>query len=202
MGDSFYQKFVKRSIDFIFSLFLIVALSPVMLIISLLIFIFLGRPILFKQERPGFQEKIFILYKFRTMRISRDQDSNDEKRLTRLGNLLRSLSLDELPQLINIFKGDMSFIGPRPLLVKYLPLYNEIQQKRHRVRPGLTGLAQVNGRNALTWNEKFQYDLKYVESVTLIQDIKILFKTVIVILKRVGISSKSSVTMEEFKGNE
>lgn len=202
MGDSFYQKFVKRSIDLIFSLFLIVALSPVMLTISVFILIILGRPILFKQERPGLHEKIFILYKFRTMRINRDEDNNDEIRLTRLGKLLRSLSLDELPQLINVLKGDMSFIGPRPLLVKYLPLYNEFQHKRHLVRPGLSGLAQVNGRNALTWNEKFQYDLKYVEDVTLIQDVKILLKTVIVILKRVGISSKSSVTMEEFKGND
>lgn len=202
MGDSFYQKVVKRSIDFIFSLFLIVALSPVMLTISVFILMFLGRPILFKQERPGLHEKIFILYKFRTMRISRDQDSNDEKRLTRLGKLLRSLSLDELPQLINVIKGDMSFIGPRPLLVKYLPLYNEFQQKRHWVRPGLSGLAQVNGRNALSWNDKFNYDIKYVENVTLIQDLKILIKTGIVILKKVGISSKTSVTMEEFKGND
>ena len=162
----------------------------------------MGRPILFKQERPGLNEKIFTLYKFRTMRLSFQEIGDDEIRLTRLGKLLRSLSLDELPQLFNIIKGDMSFIGPRPLLVKYLPLYNEHQRKRHRVRPGLSGLAQVNGRNTLSWNEKFEYDVKYVENVTLIQDLKILIKTLIVILKKVGISSKTSVTMEEFKGND
>ena len=202
MRESFYQKTLKRSIDFVFSLVLIVALSPLMLIISLLILIFLGRPVLFKQERPGLNEKIFTLYKFRTMRLSSQEIGDDERRLTRLGKLMRSLSLDELPQLFNIIKGDMSFIGPRPLLVKYLPLYNEHQRKRHRVRPGLSGLAQVNGRNALSWNEKFEYDVKYVENVTLTQDLKILIKTMIVIFKKVGISSKTSVTMEEFKGNE
>ena len=202
MKKSLYQKFIKRSFDFIFSIILIVVLSPIMLVITLLILIFMGRPTLFKQERPGMDEKIFTLYKFRTMRLSPHEVGDDEIRLTRLGKLLRTLSLDELPQLFNIFKGDMSFIGPRPLLVKYLPLYNEIQRKRHRVRPGLSGLAQVNGRNALSWNEKFEYDVKYVENVTLIQDVKILIKTLIVIIKKVGISSKTSVTMEEFKGND
>lgn len=202
MRESFYQKTLKRSIDFVFSFVLIVALLPLMIIISFLILIFLGRPILFKQERPGLNEKIFTLYKFRTMRLSSEEFGNDETRLTRLGKLLRSLSLDELPQLFNIIKGEMSFIGPRPLLVRYLPLYKDNQRKRHLVRPGLSGLAQVNGRNALSWNEKFEYDVKYVENVTLIQDLKILIKTGIVIFKKVGISSKTSDTMEEFKGND
>ena len=202
MKKSLYQKFVKRNFDFIFSFVLIIILSPIMFVISLLILMFMGRPILFKQKRPGLDEKIFMLYKFRTMRLSPQETIDDEIRLTKLGKILRSLSLDELPQLFNIFKGDMSFIGPRPLLVKYLPLYNEIQRKRHEVRPGLSGLAQVNGRNAISWNEKFEFDVKYVENVTLILDLKILIKTLIVILQRIGISSKTSVTMEEFKGND
>lgn len=200
-----YDKYVKRLIDIILSLLAIVALSPVLLIVALLVRIKLGSPILFKQARPGKNGKIFYLYKFRTMTDEKDENGNllpDDIRLTKFGKTLRSTSLDELPEFFNILKGDMSFIGPRPLLVKYLPLYSEQQMHRHDVRPGLTGLAQVNGRNALSWQEKFNYDLEYVNNISLGLDIKIFIKTFLVVLKRSDISSSTSETMEEFKGND
>ena len=199
-----YQLFIKRFFDFILSLVAIIILSPVFIIIALLVRIKLGSPILFKQERPGLNEKIFKMYKFRTMTSEVDEEGNllpDEVRLTSFGQLLRSTSLDELPELFNIFKGDMSIVGPRPLLVKYLPLYNDEQKHRHDVRPGLTGLAQVNGRNAISWEDKFKYDVEYTKNVTFINDFKIIFETILKVIKRDGISSETSVTMEEFKGN-
>lgn len=199
-----YQLFIKRFFDFILSLVAIIILSPVFIVIALLVRIKLGSPILFKQERPGLNEKIFKMYKFRTMTSEVDEDGNllpDEVRLTSFGQLLRSTSLDELPELFNIFKGDMSIVGPRPLLVKYLPLYNDEQKHRHDVRPGLTGLAQVNGRNAISWEDKFKYDVEYTKNVTFMNDLKIIFETILKVIKRDGISSETSVTMEEFKGN-
>lgn len=199
-----YQLFIKRFFDFILSLVAIIILSPVFIIIALLVRIKLGSPILFKQERPGLNEKIFKMYKFRTMTSEVDEEGNllpDEVRLTSFGQLLRSTSLDELPELFNIFKGDMSIVGPRPLLVKYLPLYNDEQKHRHDVRPGLTGLAQVNGRNAISWEDKFKYDVEYTKNVTFMNDLKIIFETILKVIKRDGISSETSVTMEEFKGN-
>lgn len=199
-----YQLFIKRFFDFILSLVAIIILSPVFIVIALLVRIKLGSPILFKQERPGLNEKIFKMYKFRTMTSEVDGEGNllpDEVRLTSFGQLLRSTSLDELPELFNIFKGDMSIVGPRPLLVKYLPLYNDEQKHRHDVRPGLTGLAQVNGRNAISWEDKFKYDVEYTKNVTFMNDLKIIFATILKVIKRDGISSETSVTMEEFKGN-
>lgn len=195
---------VKRIMDIIISILGLIILSPVLLIISILICIKLGQPVIFGQERPGKGGKIFKLYKFRTMTNENDEDGNllpDEKRLTKFGKMLRATSLDELPELINIIKGDMSIIGPRPLLVKYLPLYNEEQSKRHNVRPGLSGLAQINGRNAITWEEKFKYDVEYVEKMTFWLDIKIFFMTIRKVLKREGINAQSDSIMEEFKGD-
>ena len=200
-----YDKYVKRLIDIILSLLAIVILSPVLIVVAILVRVKLGSPILFKQARPGKNGKIFYLYKFRTMTDEKDENGNllpDDIRLTKFGKTLRSTSLDELPEFFNILKGDMSFIGPRPLLVKYLPLYSEQQMHRHDVRPGLTGLAQVNGRNALSWQEKFNYDLEYVNNISFILDIKIFIKTFLVVLKRSDISSSTSETMEEFKGND
>lgn len=198
-----YRKIFKRWLDFIISLLAIVILSPVFLVLSILVKRKLGKPVMFKQERPGKDERIFKMYKFRTMTNARDKKGNllsDEKRLTSFGKKLRSTSLDELPELINILKGDMSIVGPRPLLVKYLPLYNEKQKKRHKVRPGITGLAQVNGRNAISWEQKFDLDVKYVENITFWGDVKIILDTIKTVLKREGISSRDSVTMEEFRG--
>ena len=200
-----YKKYLKRVMDFILSLIAIIVLSPVLLITAILVRIKLGSPVLFKQERPGKDEKIFRLYKFRTMTDARDEQGNllpDDVRLTKFGKMLRSTSLDELPELFNILKGDMSIIGPRPLLVRYLSRYNAEQKRRHEVRPGLSGLAQVNGRNAISWEEKFKYDVEYVDNVTFVGDWKIIFQTVWNVLKRDGISSDTSVTMEEFMGNE
>ncbi len=200
-----YQKYIKRGLDFILSLSASIILSPVMLIVAILVRIKLGSPVLFKQLRPGKNEKVFNMYKFRTMTDERDENGDllpDEVRLTKFGRTLRSTSLDELPELLNIVKGDMSIVGPRPLLVRYLPLYNERQRHRHDVRPGFTGLAQVNGRNGISWEEKFEWDVKYVEHVTFLQDCKIILQTIGVVLKRDGISSATSVTMEEFKGTE
>lgn len=200
-----YKRFVKRCLDFLLSLAALIILSPVLLLVAILVRCKLGSPILFKQERPGLHEKIFCMYKFRTMTDAKDADGNllpDEVRLTKFGKLLRSTSLDELPELFNILKGDMAIVGPRPLLVQYLPRYNERQHRRHDVRPGFTGLAQVNGRNSISWQEKFEWDVKYVEQVSFWTDVKIIAKTVGVVLKRDGISSETSATMEEFRGNE
>lgn len=200
-----YRNIIKRVLDFLLSFMAMIALSPVMLVTAVLVRVKLGSPVLFKQQRPGKNEKIFYMYKFRTMTDERDREGNllpDEKRLTDFGKMLRSTSLDELPELFNIVKGDMSIVGPRPLLVRYLPLYNERQRHRHDVRPGFTGLAQVNGRNSISWEEKFEWDVKYTENVTFLQDCKIILKTVKVVLKRDGISSASSATMEEFIGTE
>lgn len=200
-----YKKYVKRFFDFILSLIAIIILSPIYIVVAILVKIKLGSPIIFTQERPGKNEKIFKMYKFRSMTSKKDENGNllpDEVRLTSFGKKLRSTSLDELPELFNILKGDMSIVGPRPLLVKYLPLYNEIQKHRHDVKPGLTGWAQVNGRNALSWEEKFQYDVEYTEKCSFFMDLKILLMTVKSVLKKEGISSNNSVTMEEFKGND
>ena len=168
-----YRNGIKRILDFILSLIAIIVLSPVMLVVAVLVRIKLGSPVLFKQQRPGKDEKIFRMYKFRTMTDEKDAEGRllpDEKRLTRFGKMLRSTSLDELPEFFNILKGDMSIVGPRPLLVAYLPLYNERQKHRHDVRPGFTGLAQVNGRNSISWEEKFEWDVRYVEHVTFLED--------------------------------
>lgn len=200
-----YRKVLKRWFDFILSFMAIVFLSPVFLIVSILVGKKLGRPIIFKQKRPGKNEKIFEMYKFRTMTDAKDAKGNllpDSERLTSFGRKLRNTSLDELPELINILKGDMSIVGPRPLLVKYLPLYNKRQKRRHKVRPGVTGLAQVNGRNAISWEEKFEWDVKYVENVTFMGDLKIVLKTIKTVLSHEGINSKTSATMEEFRGEK
>ena len=198
-------KYVKRILDIISSLLAIIILSPLLAVTSVLVKTKLGSPVLFKQERPGKDEKIFTLMKFRTMTDERDENGEllpDEVRLTKFGKFLRSTSVDELPELFNILKGDMSVIGPRPLLVKYLPRYNEHQHRRHEVKPGLSGWAQVNGRNAISWEEKFDFDVEYVDNYSLLMDIKVLFMTVANVLKRDGISSETSATMEEFMGNE
>lgn len=196
-----YAKYIKRILDFLLSLCGIIVLSPVLLILSVLVRVKLGSPILFKQERPGRDEKIFTLCKFRTMTDKRDEQGEllpDEVRLTKFGKLLRSTSLDELPELFNILKGDMSIIGPRPLLVRYLPWYTESERHRHDVRPGLTGLAQVNGRNALGWEDRFRYDLEYVNHCSFIMDIKIIMMTVGKVLKRSGTLSGAEQTVEDF----
>ncbi|MED3644667.1 sugar transferase [Caldifermentibacillus hisashii] len=199
-----YRRFIKRPMDFILSLIAIIVLSPVFLVVAILVKLKLGSPIIFKQERPGLNEKIFTMYKFRTMTDERDEKGEllpDSKRLTKFGRFLRSTSLDELPELFNILKGDMSIVGPRPLLVHYLPLYNDYQRKRHEVRPGLTGLAQINGRNAISWEQKFDLDIQYVENVSFIEDIKIIFITVKKVFVREGINSETAATMEPFQGN-
>ena len=200
-----YKKRIKRCLDIVLSLCGIIVLSPVLLVLFILVRVKLGSPVLFKQERPGKGEKIFTLCKFRTMTDARDEKGEllpDEVRLTKFGRLLRATSLDELPELFDILKGDMRVIGPRPLLVRYLPRYNSFQRRRHEVRPGLTGLAQVNGRNALTWEEKFEYDVRYVDNLTFAMDVRIFFATVRAVLKHEGINSETSATMEEFMGSE
>ncbi len=203
-------KYIKRALDFCAALGAIIVLSPVLLIVAILVRTKLGSPVLFKQERPGMidkktgEERIFTLCKFRTMTDERDENGEllpDEIRLTKFGKFLRSTSIDELPEFINILKGDMSFIGPRPLLVRYLPLYSEEQHRRHLVRPGLSGWAQVNGRNTVSWQEKFNLDVEYVERMSFALDVKIFFMTIMSVLKREGISSETSATMEEFMGN-
>lgn len=201
--NKFYRKYIKRILDVMISAAGLLLISPVFIITAALVRIKLGSPVIFKQERPGLNEKIFKMYKFRTMNDRRDENGNllpDEQRLTHFGNLLRSTSLDELPELWNILKGDMSVIGPRPLLVKYLPLYSEKQRHRHDVRPGLTGYAQVHGRNKLSWTERFDMDVYYAENISFMMDLRIVVDTVGVVLKRDGVSSDTSVTMEEFKG--
>lgn len=196
---------MKRSIDFLFSLFLLIITSPIILITAIIIKIKIGSPILFKQQRPGLNGKPFFIYKFRTMTDERDTNGNllsDEIRLTKTGGIIRKLSLDELPQLFNVLKGDMSFIGPRPLLMKYLPLYNKEQARRHEVRPGITGWAQVNGRNAISWEEKFKYDVWYVDHQSILLDLKILFLTIVKVFRSEGINQQGQATMEEFKGSK
>ena len=200
-----YRKYIKRILDFTLSLIALIVLSPILLITAILVKIKLGSPIIFKQQRPGKNEKIFTLYKFRTMTDKKDEEGNllpDEQRLTKFGKILRSTSIDELPELINILKGDMAIVGPRPLLVEYLSLYNDEQKHRHDVRPGLTGLAQVSGRNSISWEEKFDEDLKYINKVNLVSDFKIIFKTIVKVFKREGISQQGNETMEKFKGSE
>lgn len=202
---TFYDKYVKRIIDFILSLFAIIILSPVLVITALLVRIKLGSPVIFKQKRPGLNEKIFIMYKFRTMTGERDENGElmpDEIRLTKFGKLLRATSLDELPELFNILKGDMAIVGPRPLLVQYLPLYNEEQRKRHCVRPGITGYAQINGRNSISWEDKFKFDVIYTKNIKFILDVIIIVKTVKKVIYREGISSETSETMELFLGTK
>ncbi len=200
-----YRRFFKRLFDIILSLFAIVVLSPVLIITAILVRVKLGSPVIFCQKRPGLNGKIFNLYKFRSMNDARDEKGellSDEVRLTSFGKKLRATSLDELPEFFNILKGDMSFVGPRPLLVQYLPLYNEEQAHRHDVLPGLTGLAQVNGRNAITWEKKFEYDVEYARNVSFLLDMKIIFATFGKVFKRDGISSATSATMEPFTGTK
>lgn len=200
-----YKKYIKRILGFICSLLFVILFFWLYLILAALVRIKLGSPVLFKQQRPGKNEKIFNLYKFRTMTNQKDENGKllpDDKRLTSFGKFLRSTSLDELPELFNILKGDMAFVGPRPLLVQYLPLYNEEQRHRHDVRPGLTGLAQASGRNALSWEDKFKLDVEYVNNVTFIGDVKLIFQTAVSVLKREGISSDTSATMEAFTGTK
>ncbi len=198
-----YIKVFKPLLDRLAALFLMILFLPIYLLVALIIYIKMGRPIFFTQERPGYKGKIFKIYKFRTMSNKRDENGEllpDEKRLSKVGKTIRSLSLDELPQLFNILKGDMSFIGPRPLLVEYLPLYNKEQQRRHDVKPGITGWAQVNGRNAISWKEKFRYDVEYVENISFLFDMKILWLTIVKVFKKEGISQEGRATMEKFDG--
>jgi undecaprenyl phosphate N,N'-diacetylbacillosamine 1-phosphate transferase len=200
-----YTLFFKRFFDILLSMIALVVLSPVILVVAILVRLKLGSPILFKQARPRKDEKIFNLYKFRTMVDAKDSDGSllpDSKRLTKFGKFIRSTSLDELPSLLNIIKGDMSIVGPRPLLVEYLSLYNNEQKQRHLVKPGLTGWAQINGRNASTWEQRFANDIYYISNISLLLDVKIVLKTFVKVFKRSGVSSDSSVTMEKFKGNE
>ncbi len=197
-------KIIKLIADEIIATIALIMLLPLLLIIALIIYFTMGKPILFCQQRPGKNSQIFTFYKFRTMTNHQDSEGNllpDSQRITSIGNFLRKTSLDELPQLWNVVKGDMSIIGPRPLLVKYLDCYTPQQARRHEVKPGITGWAQINGRNTLNWEEKFQFDVWYVDNWSLWLDLKILFLTVIKVLKREGISSQNSATMEEFKGN-
>lgn len=203
--NGIYERFIKRPMDCFLATLSLLFLSPVILILSLLVRVFLGSPVFFEQDRPGKDGKVFKLYKFRTMTDRKDENGQllaDEKRLTTFGKILRSSSLDELPELFNIIKGEMSLIGPRPLLVRYLPLYNEEQARRHEVRPGLTGLAQSRGRNSLSWEEKFKLDVEYVDHITFLGDLKIIADTVRSVLNSEGISAEGDVTMPFFTGNE
>ena len=186
-SNGLYCKLIKRFMDFFIAALSIIIFSPLLIILAILVRVKLGGPVIFKQERPGLNGKVFLL--------------DDEYRLTSFGKKLRSTSLDELPELYNILKGDMSIVGPRPLLVKYLPLYSDEQKRRHDVRPGLTGLAQVSGRNAITWTEKFNKDIEYVDKISFGLDVSIFFKTIYCVLKREGINSDSAATMEDFTGN-
>ena len=200
-----YERFVKRGLDAFLATGALIVLSPVLLVTAILVRVKLGSPVFFTQERPGRDGKIFKLYKFRTMTDARDENGEllpDDQRLPAFGQKLRSTSLDELPELINMIKGDMAVVGPRPLLVRYLPRYNAHQARRHEVRPGFTGLAQVHGRNAISWEEKFDWDVKYVDNITFKGDYKIIIDTVKTVLKREGINSDTSATMEEFMGTE
>lgn len=199
-----YEKYFKRPIDCICGLAAVIAFFWLYIIVAILVRVKLGSPIFFVQERPGRNEKLFKLYKFRTMTDARDECGQllpDEVRLTKFGKFLRSTSLDELPEAFNLINGTLSVCGPRPLLVKYLPLYNKKQHRRHEVTPGLSGYAQIHGRNAVSWEEKFKLDVEYVDHITFWGDLKIIIDTVRIVLKRKGISSGTSVTMEEFTGN-
>jgi undecaprenyl phosphate N,N'-diacetylbacillosamine 1-phosphate transferase len=194
-----YQVYFKRLIDIVLSFFGLIFLAPVILVIYVLVLITLGQPVLFRQVRPGRYAKPFKLVKFRTMRHQthfNNQSISDEHRITKLGQFLRKTSLDELPELYNVLKGDMSLVGPRPLLMEYLPIYTSTQQQRHLVRPGITGLAQVNGRNAIDWDEKLAFDVQYVEKVSLSNDLSILFRTIFVVVSQKGVSSPTSATSE------
>ena len=200
-----YERFIKRPQDFFCALLATIVLSPVLLSTAILVRIRLGSPVLFTQDRPGKNGKIFKLYKFRTMTNKTDKNGNllpDKDRMTDFGNMLRSTSLDELPELFNILRGDMAVVGPRPLLVRYLPRYNAYQSRRHEVRPGFTGLAQVHGRNAISWEDKFDWDVKYVDKITFLGDWIIIIETIKTVLKREGINATGEVTMGEFKGSE
>lgn len=200
----FYARYIKRPLDFLLSLIALILLSPLLFIIAILVRINLGSPVIFKQKRPGLNEKIFTLYKFRTMTNKKDSNGQllpDSERLTKFGKFLRSTSLDELPELFNILKGDMSFIGPRPLLVQYLPFYKEWERKRHAVLPGISGLAQVNGRNCISWKEKFKYDIEYVNNVSLVLDIKILFMTIYKIFKKSNVELNYITNLDEERKN-
>jgi len=195
----------KSLFDKTLALFLIIIFSPIYIVVSLLIWWKIGSPILFRQQRPGYKEKIFGIYKFRTMTNETDKNGNllpDEQRLVGIGKFIRSTSLDELPQLFNVLKGEMSFVGPRPLLVEYLPLYSGEQKRRHDVKPGITGWAQVNGRNAISWEQKFEYDVWYVDNQSFLLDMKILWLTFLKVVKRSDISSNTSATMEKFTGSK
>jgi lipopolysaccharide/colanic/teichoic acid biosynthesis glycosyltransferase len=199
-----YQRLFKGLLDRIIAFALLILLSPVIVLVSGLIWVSTGANPFFVQRRPGYKERIFSLYKLKTMSDSKDSDGNllpDNERLSRIGQWARKYSLDELPQLVNILKGEMSLVGPRPLLIQYLQLYNDEQRKRHQVKPGITGLAQVNGRNALSWKEKFAFDVFYSEHVSLTLDLQILFKTVATVVTKQGVNAKSDVTSEIFKGN-
>lgn len=200
----FYAKIVKRPLDFFFALIALILLFPLLFIIAFLVRIKLSNPVIFRQERPGKNEKIFTLYKFRTMTNKKNKKGelfSDSKRLTKFGKFLRKTSLDELPEFYNILKGEMSFVGPRPLLVQYLPLYNKHQKRRHEVRPGLSGLAQVNGRNNISWEQRFELDVRYVDNITFIGDLKIIISTIVKVFKHEGINSQASETMEYFTGS-
>ena len=203
-SSGIYRKLFKRPMDFILSLISIIILSPVFIIVGILVRFKLGSPVIFKQKRPGLNEKIFTMYKFRTMTDEKDNSGEllpDSIRLTKFGGMLRSSSLDELPEFFNILKGDMSIVGPRPLLVQYLPLYSKHQKRRHEVRPGLTGHAQVNGRNTISWEDKFNLDVDYVDNLSFIGDWNIILLTIKKVLSREGINSDTTVTMEPFRGS-
>lgn len=200
-----YKKYIKRLLDIICSLSFIIIFSWVYIIIAILVRKKLGSPVVFKQERPGLNGKIFTMYKFRSMTDARDKNGNllpDEDRLPRFGQILRSTSLDEIPEIFNVLKGDMSLVGPRPLLVEYLSRYNKEQARRHNVKPGITGLAQVNGRNSITWNEKFKYDVTYVDNYSFLLDVKIIVLTIKKVFVREGISQDGNATVEDFMGDE
>jgi len=200
----YYKNFIKPFLDFLLSLLILLISSPILFASSILLFFANQGKIFFIQPRPGKDEKIFHIIKFKTMNDKKDKNGNllpDDKRLTTIGKLIRKLSIDELPQLFNVLKGDMSLIGPRPLLIEYLPLYNENQKRRHEVKPGITGWAQVNGRNAISWHEKFNFDVWYVDNISLSLDLKIIFLTIAKILKREGISSEGMLTAPKFNGN-
>ncbi|WP_077602213.1 sugar transferase [Oceanobacillus sojae] len=202
--DGTYRKYVKRPMDLILASIAIIILSPLFLMIAILVKAKLGSPVFFKQKRPGLHEEVFLMYKFRTMTEEKDEKGNllpDHVRLTRFGRLLRSTSLDELPELFNIVKGDMSIVGPRPLLVQYLPLYNQHQKRRHEVRPGLSGLAQINGRNVISWEDKFQLDVKYTENISFLGDWKIILLTINKILIKEGIHQEEQATVQYFTGD-